>query len=656
MRIPQDKRWIQLNEGDDFGVLHRTRNMDLNTPGKVRLSLKPVALTTSDTLNIGYPLAMPYFNGKYHAITSDDAVAFDLEGAAADPTGTEPTFSIYGDALVFNNLLHATISDNLSSYQGTTWTNSLASLTASVPHPMAIFDSNPTYKLAIGNGNQVKVYDTSYNASATILSLPTQYIVTSIDYNNGFLYVGTRNQNGGDAAIFTWDGSTANADTLIPVSGNWVYSVKSYKNTVCAITSAGELVAVSGAATIRLAALPIFYENNVIWQGTLDSGKPRVFHRGMVVDGDDIYINVDALIDEGLSSDYLPGFESGIWQYTPETGLNHFTSSVYDTAVTDTGLSVTDSVITTSATHNLKSGDAVVFSATNGLSGVSTGVKYYVVVESSTTIKLAASREGVKNGNTVTITGTANSGDILEYTPNTEYFQYARVSSGAITKPTAHDSYFKNLSTPIIWGASVQDTDIAARRFAILALSDAFNVGTVETQRISASNIKQAWTQLLTEIDGVRLDDEEIVVKYQREVELGYPSKAFLGVWLDASTINSNPDNYDEFDWNYIKVGDEAMIIDGAGRGYSAHVTAIEQSSSIFSVSIDESIGVADKPCRVVFTNYKKAGVISNVRQDISLGNAQLIAIKSGWVKFKLEMRGFNISLNSLLLESSIDK
>lgn len=656
MKIPSDNRWTQLNEGDVFGVLHRTRNIDLNTPGKAKLGLKPIALTTSASLGVGYTLAIPYFNGKYHAVTTDETIAFDLEGAAANATGINPSFSIYGDALVFNDVLHVTIANNLSSYQGTTWTNSLASLTNDVPHPMCIFDSNPTYKLAIGNDDTVKLYDTSYNASATVLTLPSQYVVTTIDYNNGFLYIGTQNKYDGEAAIFTWDGNTANANTLIPVSGNWVYSVKAYKNTVAAMLSSGELVAVSGASTIRLSALPIFYEQGAIWQGTLNSGVPRVFHRGMLVDGDDIYVNVEALVDEGLSADYMPGFESGIWQYTPETGLNHFASSIYDVTVTDSSLSVTDSVITTSAAHNLKTGDSVVFSGTSGLSGISTGVKYYVTVVSSTTIKLSTSRYGVQNGNTVTITGTADSGDILEYTPNTEYFQYARVSSGAITKPTAYDGYFKNLSTPIIWGASTQDTDIADRRYALYALSDAYNVGVIETQRIYTQNIKQAWNKLMVFLDGLHLDNEKIVIKYKKDNELGKPTKAMLGVWQSTTVINSNPSNYDEFDWNDTQIGDEVVILDGGGRGYSAHVESIDTSSSVFSIEVDEAIGVADKPCRVMFTDFKKAGTITNGREEQSIGNAQLNTIKSGWVKFKLELRGFQTEIAQLDLENTKDK
>ncbi len=655
MKIPSNGQWVQTNEGDRLGSLHSTRNITLTTPGKARLSQKSIAVVTPNlptSNDLAYGLALVYYNSKYTIVHTDGVRTFDLVGGAVGATGTDPTPSIYGDGLIFNSLLLVTTTSNLSSYNGSTWTNSLEASTASVPHPMEIFDSLTTYKLAIGNDNTVKLLDTSYNNSSAVLTLPGQYVVTTLAYTNGYLYVGTRNKNGGSTKIFIWDGNTNNANYEVAVSGNWVYSLKPYKSSVCAILSSGELIYINGNSSEQLAALPVFYAPIVHWQGNLNSDEPRVFHRGMLTDGDDIYINVNALVETALSQDYLPGFESGIWVFNPKTGLNHKASTCYnDVFTSDTGLSISDSTITTSTTHKLKSGDTVVFSTVSGaVTGIDTGIIYYVGVTGTNTIKLANSRRSVDDEEYLTLSGTPTASDKLIYTQNTEYFQYARVSSGVIAKPTAYDSYFKNWSTPIIWAGSVQNSDIAVRQYAINILTDAFNVGTIETQRIPSDNLEQSWKQLYTFLDGLDMEVEEVVVKYRTEEELGYPTSAVLGSWLNTNIIN-----FDREDCSFISVGDEAMILDGYGRGYSAHVTAIDNSSSTTSIELDESVGTANGAVRVSFTNYRKSAThtVDNVEKNYI---SSLVDVQSPWIQLKLELRGFSTAVNVFDLSNVVHK
>jgi hypothetical protein len=645
MKIPSNNVWTQTNEGDTSGVLHSTRNITLDTPGKLRLSQKSIAIENTDSLlEAGYGLSLAYFNNQWISVQDAGVRDFDLLGTATSGTGSDPTPSIYGDGMVFNSLLLVTTTDNLSSWNGSAWTNSLASLTTTVPHPMEVFDSLPTYKLAIGNGNTVKIYDTGYNASSTVLTLPTQYIVTSLAYNSGYLYVGTRNTKGGQAAIFIWDGSGTNANYQVVISGNWVYSVKPYGSSVCAITSSGELIYVSGTTATRLAALPVFYLPDVNWQGTTDSNIPRVFNRGMVTDGDLIYINVNALVETGQSQDYLPGFESGIWVFDPQNGLYHRASTNYlDKYVIDSTLGLSNSVITTSTAHKLKTGDSVIFQTVGGITGVSTQTVYYVSVLSTTTIKLASSRRALQDGTFLTLSGTPTASDKLVYTPNQEYFQYARVSSGAVSLIPADAQYFKNWSTPIIWHASAQDYDIDERFYAINILTDSYNVGFFETQRIYSENIEQSWKKLTTFLDGLNLSNEEILIKYRTEEEHGYPTRAILGYWSSTNQIS-----FDALDVSFLEDGDELMILDGGGRGYSVHIVGTPDiSSNTVSVTVDENIGVANKPVRVSATNYKKTTVL-DLETKIKGYLSSSIDTQSAWVQIKGELRGYGIAINKM--------
>lgn len=654
MKIPSNRQWTQTNEGDALGILHSTRNITLTTPGKARVSQKSIAIMTPDEPNandLEYGLSITYYDDQYNVVHSAGVNTFDLEGTAVDSPGSEPTPSIYGDGIICYDLLHVTSNTDLHSYNGTSWTNGLETNTTSVPHPMEIFDSLTTYKLAIGNSSTVKLLDSSYNNSSAVLTLPGQYVVTSLAYSNAYLYVGTRNKNGGDAKVFIWDGNGNNANYEVPVSSNWVYSVKPYRGSVAAITARGELIYVNGTTAERLAALPVFFNPSVNWQGNLDSDVPRVFNRGMMTDGEDIYLNVNALVETALSQDYLPGFESGIWVYNPNTGLNHRASTCFnDVYVIDAGLSVTSNEITTSTTHNLKSGDSVVFQSLSGLSGVDILSVYYVGVTATNKIKLATSRKGVKDGEYITITGTAGASDKLVYTPNTEYFQYARVSSGAIAKLTAYDGYFKNWSTPIIWAASAQNSAIAARSYAINILMDAYNVGVIETQRIYSDNIEQSWKKFYTFLDGLDMDNEKVIVKYRTEEKLGYPTPALLGTWLSADTINFN-----SVDCSFIQEGDEAMMIDGYGRGHSAHVLEVNNSSSTTSIVLDEDLVTTFGAVRVSFTNYKKAGTLTT-ENEVKNYLTSTIDTQSPWVQLKAELRGYAPAVNMFDLSNEKQK
>ena len=208
MKIPSNRLWNQTNEGDALGILHSTRNITLATPGKARVSQKSIAIMTPSKPNandLEYALAINYFDDQYNVVHTAGVRTFDLEGTAIGATGSDPTPTIYGDALICYGLLHVTSDTDLHSYNGSSWTNGLETNTDNVPHPMEIFDALTTYKLAVGNGNTVKLLDSSYNNATAVLTLPSQYIATSLAYSNAYLYVATRNQYGGDASIFIWD-------------------------------------------------------------------------------------------------------------------------------------------------------------------------------------------------------------------------------------------------------------------------------------------------------------------------------------------------------------------------------------------------------------------------------------------------------------------
>lgn len=654
MKIPSDRKYTQLNEGDTFGVLRDSRNMNFDILAKARLSRKVISVFDSNNdADFGFPIAINYFSGNYVVLTDDEIFEVGLTGGGGSQVAGAPTVGLNSDALIFNSFYYVTLDDNLSRWNGNaTWNNSLASLTAGVPHPMAIFDSQTTYKLAIGNGNLLHTYDTSHNLNTVILTLPSQFEITTIRYRNGYMYVGTRNKNGGEARVFIWNGSGVNAQYECPVGAEWIFSMTEYDTSVAIVTSQGYLLQVTGSTYKELASFPIASYPDLRWQG---SGglqyNGKVFNRGMVTVAKNIYINIEGDTDTG----FVPEMKSGVWVFNPNIGLTHRASSTTDATYSDASLSVTASVITTSVPHNLKTGDAITFSNISGLTGVNNTYIYYVTVLSATTLKLSLTRKGVKNEKYVVIGGTAGASDVLEIAYNTEYGVVFDTTSGAIARTVYNETPLDNWTSEIIWGCRTKNK-MQETTYVLNTFNNAYNVGSFTLQRIYSENIEQTWQDVYAFIDGLDLEDEEIIFKAQTRYE--ETPLLLQGIWLNENTINSSSVN--EFSaWSDLEEGDELVLVDGYGQGYSCHIAegGISMSGSTASITVDESIGLAGEDIDLYRTTFKKLASRTQEERD----GAQYVSAPtleneahSAWISLRFELRGFDISVNVMDLLNAV--
>lgn len=659
MKIPSNNKWTQINDGDIFGTLNESYQLNFDKLGKLKGAKKPFAIYSSDSdANFKYAMSILYFDSAYQVVTSDAIFSFDLQaGAITQNTTYSPSTTLSSDSLIFRDSggtdqMIVTIDDNFCRWNGVgTVSYTLGSLTSGVPHPLCIFESQVTYKLAIGNGNTVKLFDNAWSASSTVLTLPAQYVVTTLAYRNSYLYVGTKNIYGDEAKVFLWDGATANADYEVPIGGSWVFSLVPYNTTVAAIIDSGQLLQITGNQAVQIGALPVYYNPDAIWansSGLTLNGK--VFHRGMKVWKNRIYINVDGSTETG----FVPEMKSGIWCYDPNIGLYHMASHTVDQFVADSSLSVTSSVITTSAVHNLKDGDTVQFSGVSGLTGVDIAVKYYVSVQSTTTIKLAKSRKALKESNFVSISGTAGGSDILVYIPNTDWSGGRNATSGAIGLLSPLGSPLDMWTSPIIWGAR-SDNKAGTAFYGLFGLTDSWNISRFSTQKIYTESISQAWDKITAFFDGLGISGESFILKKITGSKYGYPTQILKGVWLNTNTINSDSLTLDEDEWHDIDEGDEVVIVDGYGRGYSAHVESIETSSTVVSITLDESIGTTNGAVYLYVTNAKKIRSITNTR-ELNERSSDSLQDKSSWIQIKGELRGFTPELSSIQIDNNKER
>lgn len=649
MRIPAQNSWTQNNSGDILGILHDTQNVTLDERGKLKLSRKAFhRFNSTDDANLTYVLALAYYSGQYLALTSDHMFLYDLGGS----TTTEITSGsrvLNSDMQVIYSRAYFTENATFGYYDGSV-TASIGSLTGNVPHPMAVFDSFTTYKLAIGNGNLVHLYDSSHNLATNVLTLPAQYQVTTIAYRNGYLYVGTKHTNGGEAKVFIWDGNSTNALYEVPTGATKVYSIIPYKDSVAYLTSHGQLLTLSGNTPIELAAFPVYYHPDAIWDdesGTAYIGK--VMHRGMVAVGDTIYINVNGTVD----SAFIPEMKHGLWMYDPRVGLYHRAFHSLDKFVVETPSNLASSTLTLS-THNLKTGDILVFRDVGSLTGVQITTPYYVYAASTTTVKLAISRKALQAGNYVTLGGSIGIASV-HYVPNTDWAGGYAAYQGAVTAINPAEPVRKGWESSILWGSSVTDFSGTAL-YCLNGFVDAWNIGRFTTQRIYSNNISETFKKLYIYLDGINLDSEQVIVKYKSSGALGYPTQVYKGTWASATTITSLPATQTEDEWSDLVVGDEITVVDGFGRGYTAHITVIAVAGTDYTITIDESIGSSSKVMYFYADKFKKVSpVVTNTRALKEVIESEL-NVKSAWVQIKVELRGFEPGVTCLELTHTGDK
>lgn len=645
MKIPSDNRWTQTNDGHILGVVHETHNINFDRNGEARLSKKAVAIASSDTSDFGEVMAIVYFDGNYHLVTDDEVFVGDLSSPSFSAVASSPTLGTVSDAVVVYDRLY--VSDTTAlAYLNTSgsWTTGIGSLTGTNPHPMAVFDSLPTYKLAVGDGYQLKTYDSGGNVNSVVLALPQNYQITTIEYRSGYLHIGTKEINGGEAAIFLWNGSGTSAQYKIDVGASWVYASVPYRGSVAFVTNEGELILLNGTSIQHLAAFPIFYENGARWeQGASTRGK--VYRRGMCVIGDNIYINASGKVEIGDCA----RMKSGVWCYNPQVGLYHYASPSTDLLIRDSGITASSNLITTSATHNLKLGDVVQFTTVSGLSGISTGKKYYAIPVGATTLYVAGSRNNAFAGNEVQISGTATT-DALQYAPNTDYGHVIDADSGAIAVTSYLDSPNEMFESDIIFGSEL-DNNAGSQKDVLCILSPQYNEGFISTQRVLSNNVTSVWKSVYTFIRGIFGSNESITIKTQVADKESYPTEPVSVTWATATSFAVTDPLLHEM----VEVGDEVFFVEGYGQGRLAHVTEVSESLTVTTMTVDQSYGTAGGTSKVRLSNMRKHDVITSTRENGDIVRSTIDS-KSSQIRTKAELKGFEPSIFWFELTNDVNK
>ena len=664
IKIPQEGRWKSVHDGEKFGSLIRTKQINLSKDGVVSLAKKGMVLLSNDDAGItafGNPHAIET-DGNIAYIITDDAnsqlfriiLTNDILILEAAQVSNSPNIGKWSDLALFNNTLLVSGDTNVKKLndlgQGQLWTPSavISGLDDTVPHPMCVNPKGNT--ILVGNGNKVNQYSAAYTFDASnSLTIPDEYIVTSIRYRLGRIYVGTRHRYGGNAMLFVWTGSGASA-TGYACGSDWIYSQADFNSSICILTSAGQILRFNGGGFDEVANLPV-YHTAYSWSSdaTNNSLIGKVASRGMRALGSVLYINIDGSLNvpsTAFPGKYLPEQPSGLWCVDPSAGLYHKAGYNYLSKLTLNITSIESQNFPLSTPHQAETGDPILF--VGSVTGLTSGQVYYVIADSTTSLRLALSPKEALDGQN--ITGLTLAG--------TSYFRADRYESIGQTSITSAGGLMvlgKNYANPyyaseVMFGGSTIDAAQGAKG-VLLSLGMGRNIGSFVTPKVAANKINDQYQKIVSFFENVYLPSDKIVMKFRKLKKNGLPTPLFFtgaANWTSTTTFTVDT-TLKAF--KAASVGDEVEVVEGAAGGYTAHITNIDSTSSLYVVTIDEIMPVSTGQFDFVVDNWTKIGdsVTTSLPNTLDAGYVEkTLGTTAKWVEFKVEMRGRGVMIEEM--------
>lgn len=657
-KIPSDKKsFSQPNESDRTGNIYQSKNVTFDKKGYISLEKRTRVVadsgTYTDLVDGTSPLiAMAYKTGIFMIIANKNIYGTtdtDFPVFTKNVTASVPTLDsggnndmLYWDAPARFVIVNA--STDIFKWSGSAWSTT----STYGGRRLCIFENRQ--ELAIATTNVVYTVNTSF-ALVNTLTLPATYNVTSMAWNKNRLGIATRNVRGGDTIFFEWDGSTNEANRSYPIVGHTVYSTIAYKDGFACITSKGELIYLNGSA-VKLSQLPVTPTDNV-WG---NNSAVRVYHRGMQVENDLIYVAVNGLYTNVMDvnrKNREQAFPSGVWCYDPAVGMyprwtiDGGVVSKTD-AITTGNVNTTTDVITVAGATVPTSGTPCFYYSPTVIGGLKDGLRYFVINVSSTTLKLATTYENAIAGTAIDLTSTGNNAQYIRFMDNSGFGGIQNTPSCLMKFPTQFLTLQPQiLATKLLIGGQVQRGTATSQTIATLSAVESFqeNRGYVVTPLLEAEGKTDTFQDINIKYKKLINSDDKIIVKYRKvdnQLKDFTTPNDTSGTWTDSDTFTTTND------MTGVATGDEIEIVAGSGAGYLVHVSSISENAGTYTINIDESIQNISASDRLVFyvSNWKKLGEITTT--DPFLNKTFRVQGATTWVQFKVELRGVGVTIEEV--------
>jgi hypothetical protein len=680
-KIPNtNKKFSQTNESDKDGNIYITKNINFDEKGYIKLSERTRVIadessmaniidSSSTTVSV---LVFAENQGAFWALANEapytSSTILYTDGILTwtkETTSGVPAMNADGDIdmVQWNNKLYVSNGSEIYTYSaaGPTWTDLNASNAGEV---LAVF--HELNYVAYADDNYVSLLNTS-DALANQLILPSNYKVISMASNGSRMYIGTSSYSSGSdgkAVLFEWDGLGSGFNISHKTEAKEIYCVVPYKEGVAFLDSTGTLWYCRGGLT-KLANFPDLLTKRDLTMGNTTNPYRPVNRRGMVVDGDKIYIAFTSILsnpEDGLSwKNTLP---SGVWCYDPEVGLYHrysIGSSIQDlsNAIPTTDVNTTTNVITVAGVTVPVTGTPLFYfnHGSTSITGLSVGKRYFTIKLTDTTLKVAETYADAIAGTAIDLTGTGNNSQFITFHPNSDFGGINNIYGGLYLNRNSRIDYGLSTATNsgLFIGGLVQSGTDSTWGTTTISTTQAKqeNRGYFITPKFESENITDVFNKVVTKWSRALNPDDKIVIKYRTTDNNLQDYRKYTVesiTWTDSNTFTTTMDLSD------VAVGDEVEIVAGMGAGYLAHITAISENSGTYTVDIDETIQniSANDKATAVFGNWKKLIEIdatSSINyKDIALN------VEGTWLQLKVELRGIDVKIEELSVINSKHK
>lgn len=667
-RIPsEDRRLYQPNNSDVHGNLYQTRNIDLDEEGYIKLAPGTVSLykqgDDADFNNMEsiFHGSNVYFVGSDLFRISSVNLNFNVTNVTATDT-TPPSPGAEEDGLYFNGSEVVTDGDTLAYNNAGTWTTISGTPTANTSYPSVVCVFPNQNSMLFARGNKVARVNSSW-AVATTLTLPADFVVTSMDTNGNYAYIATRHAENGEAMMFIWTGINTTNDGSFGAGTYELSTIKKYQSSVVTINSLGQLLQFNGSGFTELAALPVYY-TRANWADASNNNN-NINNRGLVVDGDLIYINISNETRD-VDKSYQANMMGAVWCYDPKVGLYQKLSATNNTVVKDTDVDTADidtstDTITVSGITVPATGSPVFYSGATAIGGLIRNKWYWTIKLTSTTFKLATSYQNAMLGTAIDLT-SASDNNAFYFVAQYDYGQGVSEPKGAILVLN-NDEYDSDEVGRVVFTNDVFPTVGTSALWRLIVTSPGIrNLGYFVTPKMFAQNIKDSFKNITLRFKPLKYGDK-ITVKYRIAEKKTFPclprsSNVADNVvtWTNSTTfttVSSPSANY--YDFSNVAIGDEVEIIGGSGSGFISKVSNISVSGFQYTVTLADPnpFVTAGDTSFVKIDNWTTLEVIdgttfTGTEKDISVGQA------APWIQFKIVMEGTDISIYDVLVDNTV--
>lgn len=660
-RIPsQERKVYQPNSSDVTGNIYQTRNIDFDEEGYIKLAHGAVSVysETNDAdfnnVNSMFHSGSLYFVGSDLFRTSQINLNPSITNVTATDT-TPPSPGAEEDGVYFNGAEVCTDIDTLKYNNSGTWTTIAGTPTANTAYPSVVCVFPNQNSLLFARGNKVARVNTSW-AVAVTLTLPADYVVTSMEVNGSYAFIATRHVENGEAILFLWTGINTTNDGAYGVGTYEISTVRKYQSSVALVDSLGRLLQFNGSGFTELASLPVYYTRSN-WADA-SNNNDNIANRGMVVDGDLIYIIINNAVDE-VERRLLPNMIGAVWCYDPKVGLYQKYSHTNNTVLVDNDVDTADintttNVITVSGITVPITGSPVFYSDAGGttIGGLVDESWYYTIYVTDTTFKLAKTYEDAILGNAVDITSASDNNDFFFIKVN-DYGQGYNDGQSAILVLN-NDEYESKQVGRIVFTADTFPTVGTTQLWKLfITCPKVRNFGYFVTPKIFAESIKDQFPSINLRFKPLKYGDK-IIVKYRVLEKENLPAVPRAQnntdnnvTWSSTTsftTIASPNTNY--YDFSGVSVGDELEVINGAGSGFISKVATISQSGYQWTVTIADAnpFITANDTSMVKIDNWT---LLETIDGTTFTGTEKNIAVDANgsWVQFKICLEGTDVTI-----------